>query len=158
MTALSILTERAIDQAFLTALLLTGSAELAEDAVVDALDVWDESEEDEALLHAAARAAVAPRGGAKTARYEDAESAVSLLPMELRGILRLSSERRQCLVLRVLVGLSRRACARVLEMHVRQVDRLTTAALEEMPFLQQPIGRAARAASGFRLRIVENPR
>jgi DNA-directed RNA polymerase specialized sigma24 family protein len=155
MIASPALTERAIDRAFLTALLLTGSAERAEDAVIEALDLWDEEEEHDELMYAAARAAVASRSESKKLAGEELESAMLLVPAELRGVLRLSSELRQCFVLRILLGLSTRACARALELHVRQVDRCTAAALEKVSSLHQSIGRTARAASGFLLRVVQ---
>lgn len=158
MTALCTLNDRAIDQAFLTALLLTGSAERAEDAVTEALDLWDEGEENEALTYAAARAAVTARGESKTLAYEELESALLLVPAELRGILRLSSQQRQCLVFRVLLRLPRRACARALDLNIRQIDRCTAAALEKVSFFQQPTGRTARLTSGFLFRTVEDAR
>ena len=94
---------RLIERGFLTAHLLTGSIQQAEDATLKGLDSWNPDEEpEEALfqnvLDAAARAQI-------QANRPDSEASGSNLPNELKAVLRLSPELRRCFVLRVLVGL-----------------------------------------------------
>jgi DNA-directed RNA polymerase specialized sigma24 family protein len=119
---------RLIERAFLTAHLLTGSIQQAEDATLKGLDSWNPDEEPgEALfqnvLDAAARTQIQPN-------RPDSEASGSYLPNELKAVLRLSPQLRRCFVLRVLVGLPSQMCARLLGLHSDEVDEFTCAALQ----------------------------
>jgi hypothetical protein len=56
----------------------------------------------------------------------------STLPFELRGIFLLAPAARNCFVSRILVGLAKDACARILGFTAKQVDAYTCAALHEL--------------------------
>jgi DNA-directed RNA polymerase specialized sigma24 family protein len=119
---------RMIERAFLTAHLLTGSIQQAEDATLKGLDCWNPDEEPgealfQSVLDAAARAQVQPN-------RPDSEASGSKLPNELKAVLRLSPELRRCFVLRVLVGLPSQVCARLLGLDSDRVDEDTCAALQ----------------------------
>jgi DNA-directed RNA polymerase specialized sigma24 family protein len=119
---------RLLDRAFLTAHLLTGSFQQAEEAALDAIDSWRPEEEPEEVLHqnvldAAARAPVEPNPG-------NPGPSGSCLPDELNAILRLAPQLRRCFVLRILAGLPAKACARLLGLHSDLVDRYTCDALQ----------------------------
>src|SRR5260370_30229964 len=110
-------TDEALTGAFMTAFLLTGSAEGAEAAVLEGLTAMDgNSMPDETLLLGTVAAAIATKiAGNRSIN----------LPIELRRVLRLRKDLRQAFVLRVLIGLSREMCARVLNTPVNQIDELT---------------------------------
>jgi DNA-directed RNA polymerase specialized sigma24 family protein len=119
---------RLLERAFLTAHLLTGSIQQAEDATLKGLDFWNPDEEPgEALfqnvLDAAARAQIQPS-------RPDSDASGSNLPNELKAVLRLSSQLRRCFVLRVLVGLPSQECGRLLGLDSDRVDEDTCAALQ----------------------------
>jgi len=119
---------RLLDRAFLTAHLLTGSLQQAEEATLDGIDSWRPGEEaEEALLqnvlNAAARAQVESNGN-------DPDPFGSHLPNELKAVLRLAPQLRRCFVLRILAGLPAQACARLLCLHPDVVERYTCDALQ----------------------------
>jgi DNA-directed RNA polymerase specialized sigma24 family protein len=116
---------RLLDQAFLTAHLLTGSSQQAEEATLHAIDSWRPGEEPEGVLFqnvldAALRAPV------------ESNPADSYLPNELKKVLRLAPQLRRCFVLRILAGLPAKACARLLGLHSDAVDRYTCEALRSL--------------------------
>jgi DNA-directed RNA polymerase specialized sigma24 family protein len=126
--------ERRIDgttsRAFLAAHLLTGSAEQAESAVMEAVDSWDpDDDSEEALFERVLN--IALRGPISDAP----DSPASFLPPELQAVLRLSPQLRRCFVLRILAGLSRQVSARLLRVDCRRVDQYTSAAIKVLPFL-----------------------
>ena len=117
---------RELDRAFLTAHLLTGRRELAEAAIQEAIDSWDPEDEGlEMLSERVLRAALRESG-------EDPEIVTSepALPDELEAVLQLSPRFRQCIVLRVMLGRSRDACAGLLGLAPERVDDDTCAALQ----------------------------
>jgi len=120
-----------IVRAFLSAHLLTGSAELAEEAVSEAVERWNPcGETEDVLFLGALRAAVRNRAGYES-RQPDCAGAFRL-PEELRAVLSLDPQVRCCFVLRLLAGLSRQDCARLLHVTAREVDRSTCAALKNL--------------------------
>ncbi len=131
------LLEQTLGRAYLAAHLFTASAQQAEDAILEAVDWWDAENDDQEdlfrqVLETAARQHMTPRPpipnrGDRAAR--------GFLPPELRSVLRLPAPLRRCLVLRVLAGLSRPACARMLRLRLHQVDEYTCAALKSLPTL-----------------------
>jgi DNA-directed RNA polymerase specialized sigma24 family protein len=127
--------EHTVNKAFLTAHLLTGSAEHAESAVMEALHSWEEEDGEEALFHGVISAAA--RGETTTEDQNEPDSSGSFLRSELRAVLSLPPQLRRCFVLHILAGLSRQACARLLNLQTRQVDRYTCAALRRLPFLAE---------------------
>ena len=98
----------ALSKAFTAALLLTGSVRNADAAVLHTIECFDFDEESaEDPILEVMKAAI--EGGRKTSERRPGESAeaCSLLPWELRRVLRLPVDLRFCYVLRVLAGLLR---------------------------------------------------
>jgi DNA-directed RNA polymerase specialized sigma24 family protein len=125
-----------VGKAFLTTLLLTGSAERAEAAILEGNRVTDlENAPGEALLRGAVNAAIEPPGETSE-QPQDLQRASSMLPFELRRVLHLPQALRHCFVLRVLVGLPREVCARLLHLEIRQVDERARTAMLELPTIQ----------------------
>ncbi len=123
-------------RAFVAALLLTGSAESAEAAVMQAIDAWDaRAESQEALFQNAMEAAAAQNTNLPAAPEPD--DAGWRLPAELLAVMELAPELRRSFVLRILLGLPSQICARLLQLNPQQMNLHISAAL---PFL--PRGRA----------------
>ncbi len=121
---------RLLDQAFLTAHLLTGSSEQAEVVTLQAIDSWRPGEEPEGVLFrnvldAAAHAPI-------ESNPDNPDLSGSYLPDELRKVLLLAPPLRRCFVLRILAGLPAKACARLLGLHSDAVDRYTCDALRSL--------------------------
>ena len=93
--------EDIVGRAFLTAHLLTGNMEQAESATIAAIDSWNPDDETEEVLDVAG----------------------PCHPVELQRVLRLARPLRRCFVLRVLVGLPPRVCAKLLRSDSRRVDQ-----------------------------------
>lgn len=122
--------ESTINRAFLAARLLTGSLTQAETAVLEGVDAWDPDEEtQDELFQLVVRAALrAP------VESEPDESDIS---PALRRVLRLAPGLRKAFVLRLLVGLSRKACAALLGLSSTQLDDYTCAAAKHLAFLSR---------------------
>jgi hypothetical protein len=102
--------ERLVCKAFWAALLLTGDAARAEEAVYAAIDFLDADDlSSDALLLFVSTLAL---------RLDGDESVLALLPKDLRNVMRLPRMKRQCFVLRILLGFSEGRCARL--MHVQE--------------------------------------
>ena len=104
-----------VERAFTTALLLTGSAGHAEAAVMEGICSQHGKLSAESVLHATVNASI-------RVEPEEDESASSLLPKELRPVLRLPARSRHCYVLRILVGYSREVCASLLKTGMHNID------------------------------------
>ncbi|HYM08097.1 MAG TPA: hypothetical protein VEU11_16210 [Terriglobales bacterium] len=127
-----------VGKAFLTALLLTGSVERAEAAIVEGNTKMDlDNASGEALFREAVNAAVEPPSVTSRQLPEDLERASSMLPFELRRVLHLPPALRHCFVLRFLVGLPREACARLLHLETPQVDERARTAMLELAAIQR---------------------
>jgi hypothetical protein len=132
MTTESGMREAAI-RAFVTAFLLAGDAERAEAAVLKTIGLmnYDDASGDD-LIRRAVNDAIEleeiPQRFPKKL-----EPAFSMLPFELQRVLQLPHYPRQCFVLRVLVGLPRDVCARLLHSSVQQVERGARAAMLQLP-------------------------
>jgi DNA-directed RNA polymerase specialized sigma24 family protein len=123
----------ALGHAFLTAMLLTQSPARAEDAVREAILSWNPDEAgDAALVHGTVQASLNNGRESASTRQEDVAEASALLPVELREILKLSRPSRNCLVLRILAGMSRDVCARLLQLSICEVDDHTSNALYQL--------------------------
>jgi len=116
--------EDIVGRAFLTALLLTGNTDQAESATMAAIDSWNPDDETEEVLFqkTLAMAARAPIKRAPSSSNEP-DVAGSCLPVELQRVLKLARPLRRCFVLRVLVGLPPRVCAKLLRSDSRRVDQ-----------------------------------
>lgn len=120
-----------IKRAFLAAHLLTANTEQAERAVLEAIDQRHSAEQTEdAFFARMVTAAIRTQAGYESSSVDNPEPDEWLLPTELEAVLDLSPPLRRCFVLRMLAGLSRDVCARLLRLNVRTVDQYTAAALE----------------------------
>ena len=107
---------------FFTALLVTGSAESAEAALADSLDLIDDG------TTPSARAALAAVAAASTSRIGEARLAHvrhSSLPKELVAVTKLRPDLRVCFVLRRLVGLTSAETSKLLSLNPPDVERRT---------------------------------
>ncbi len=120
---------RAVDHAFLTAHLLTGSLQRSEEVALRAIDSWNPREEaGEALI----RKIVDAAGGQIDGDSPDSDASGAYLPDELKAVLRLAPRLRHCFVLRILEGLPAQACAQLLHLQRDEVDDYTSAALHRL--------------------------
>jgi DNA-directed RNA polymerase specialized sigma24 family protein len=118
--------EQTVRRAFRTAHLLTASIRQAESAVLKAIDSLDlDVETGESLFQNVIL-------GAVRCPSIESSSNESFEPLELQAVLRLPENLRRCFVLRVLVGFSQPACARLLNMTVATVNEYTCAALQRL--------------------------
>jgi hypothetical protein len=140
MPATAILARETIENAFIIAMLLTGSIEEAEAYIAESTDCD--------LLHPACtqrlfhrvilRAVDArPYAGAKLLQQG---SSFEVLPWQLGCVLCLPLPQRRCFVLCILVGLPCEVCAWLLHMHCYEVRQNTLAALDRMASLQKTLG------------------
>jgi hypothetical protein len=112
-------------KAFVAAYLLTANASQAENAVMEAINSWNpDIHPEEWLIYRALQASDVSHSPYKP------ELGASLLPAELKAVLRLSCLPRQCFVLRILAGLPRKVCAGMLRLSMANVDRHLWAALK----------------------------
>ena len=127
-----------VGKAFLTALLLTGSAERAESAILQAKGAFGFGDSSgDTLLREAVNAAIEPAHDSSEQPSEDLERASSHLPCELQRVLHLPAALRHCFVLRFLVGLPREVCARLLRLEIPQVDERARRAMIELPMIRR---------------------
>ena len=120
------LLERTLAKAFHAAHLLTASLRQAEAAVLEAIDRFDPNRDtDETLYRYALRASV-------EAPAEHQEESTPRQPAELQHVLKLAREFRHCFVLRILVGMSKQACAELLGFNVRSVEEYTCTAMQRL--------------------------
>ena len=113
---------------FVVAHLLTGSLEEAERATITAIDslppgAVTERSLFQAVLETAARSQLSESSASESEAH---------LPVELRAVLQLPPQPRRCFVLRMLAGLSRQACERMLSLSSEQVNAYVCAALEHL--------------------------
>ena len=118
--------ENTVSKAFRTAHFLTTNIRQAERAVLEAIDSFDpDRDTGESVFQRAVLAALK----CASSEWQPTES---LEPPELRAVLSLPDNLRRCFVLRVLVGFSRPACARLLNMTIATVNEYTCAALQRL--------------------------
>jgi hypothetical protein len=119
---------RLMNRALLTAHLLTGSVERAEEAAVEAINLWNPDEESQETLFNRVVEAAARTKTPSNPRGSDPSG--SNLPDELKTVLGLEIRPRHCFVLRILLRLPSSVCARLLGLRGDQVDEFTHAALQ----------------------------
>jgi hypothetical protein len=130
--------ETTVESAFITALLLTGSMERAEAAVLDGIAALDSKDGsvDSLVSETILAASLTARENGLEGHAETTKRASSMLPFELRSVLHLPAPLRHCFVLRILAGLPRDVCASLLQLDVEQVDDGTCAALPMLANIQ----------------------
>ena len=117
-----------VRDAFLAALMLTGTIEAAEQAVSDAIATSGCGVAVEQLLVATAKCAVQFRDGCFSG-----VGIPFILPPELRRVLSLSSADRKCFVLRMLMGLTPELTSEILNLHKDEVDEALCRAVRDLP-------------------------
>jgi hypothetical protein len=120
-------THEELGQTFITALLITGSAQRAEAAVLEAIGATNLSEMSAGtLLEGTVSASLV--GHVAENRVDLRDPAISSLPAELRNVLNLPADCRRCFVLRVLLGLPLDVTARMLQTETHQIGELLSIA------------------------------
>ena len=122
--------ENDVRDAFLAALMLTGTIEAAEQAVLEAIATSGCGVEVDELLVATAKCAIQTRDG-RLPRVE----IPSNLPPELQRLFLLSSVDRKCFVLRILMGLTLEMSSGILSLNRDEVDEALCHALRDLPRL-----------------------
>jgi hypothetical protein len=123
---------KALDRAFLAALLLSGNTEVAENAVLDGIAALDSGYiVDDILLVETIKSAIHRRAD----HPGQSEQSLSQLPFELRRLFLLAPISRDCFVLRVLVGLAPAMCSLVLRLAKREIEGVMCAAMQDLPLL-----------------------
>ena len=150
-TSRTVITNETLCKALLITSLLTEDAEQSESALLSVIASSDpeETSEHEFILRSAAIALAAqPRARLRVPLK---------VPAELADLLRLPQSNRHCFVLRIMAGMSREECSRVLNLDVPSVDEKTTLAAvelsqlilrEESPWDYSPV-RAASEGNGL---------
>ena len=113
-----------LQNAFLTAMLLTGSISMAEGAVLAALH----SASGQPLLHGTVLASLKTPGPMRLLSRNELQAARNRVPPELRAVMLLPRLPRQCFVLSILLSQPRRECALLLNISEAEVGRYSAAA------------------------------
>ncbi len=118
-------TGETLSNAFATALLLTGSERMAEEAVLGAIDSVDVSlTSSDELLQRLVEESIQP-GRSSDSVQGLLEDCPEYLPVELRDVLALEDDLRQSFVLRVLLALPRERCGRLLNLRIGEIAART---------------------------------
>jgi hypothetical protein len=125
-----IATEIHVRDAFLAALMLTGTIEAAEQSVSGAIARLGCGVGVDELLVATAKCAIEIPDGCLSG-----PEIPSGLPAELRRLFLLSSVGRKCFVLRILMGLTLEATSGILNLPKDEVDEALCRALSDLPGL-----------------------
>jgi hypothetical protein len=127
--------ERTIRRAFHAANLLTADPEQAERAIVEAIGLWNPSADPKGrqIFGHALTVAVRRRQDRVSSETDEVTPRRPPLPDSVQAVIGLSPELRHCYVLRILIGLSSRVCARLLDLDVRRLDENTCEALRSLP-------------------------
>ena len=122
--------ELQVRDAFLAALMLTGTIEAAEQSVSGAIATLGCGAAGDELLVATAKCAIQIPDGCLPGT-----EIPSSLPAELRRLFLLSSVGRKCFVLRILMGLSVEVTSGILNLQKDEVDEALCRALSDLPGL-----------------------
>ena len=112
---------QSLNKLWVIALLLTGSAENAENAVVESVSLRSDQIPVHGLIETCLKMT--------SDHSESSKDTVSMLPAELRPILQLHSPLRHCFVLRTLLGLSTHDCKRLLKISYADLRGRTVLAI-----------------------------
>jgi hypothetical protein len=123
---------KSLVDAFRAALLLTGSAEAAESAVLGGIAASEFGHiPDDVLLVETVKMVIQQRVDFPSL----SEPTRSRLPRELQRLFLLSPISRDCFMLRVLLGIPVGACSRILRLGIEEIGEVMCAALQELPLL-----------------------
>jgi hypothetical protein len=124
---------KALEAAFHAAFLLTGSTEVAENAVVDGIAALEFGHfADDVLLVETVRSAIRRRADLTS----QTEQAPPRLPLELQRLFLLAPISRDSFVLRLLLGITPETCSGILHLTIQETAEVLCAALQQLPFLE----------------------
>jgi hypothetical protein len=124
--------KRTLNRTFSTAFLLTGNAERAEAAILDAIGALDAAELSEETLFLKAMAAAVAHTAEGPVRDEDFDRLRCFVSIELRRVMRLPVAIRHCFVLRVLVGFPREVCSTILQRSEQDIEESACLGAQEL--------------------------
>ena len=122
---------KALEEAFRAAFLLTGSTEVAENAVLDAIATLEFDDFVDDVFVETVNSAIQRRANFSG----QSPQAPSHLPLELRRLFLLAPMPRDSFVLRILLGMPPATCSAVLRVTVHEIEDVLSAALQELPSL-----------------------
>ena len=123
---------RALNEAFVAGLLLAGSLDAAEAAVLDGIAVLDpDAPCGDTLLEETAKSSIRRR-----AEFPERPEGVSILPLELKRLLLLAPICRDCFILQVLIGLTPATCSGILHISQQEREDALHVALQSLPFIE----------------------
>lgn len=123
---------RALNEAFAAGLLLAGSRDAAEAAVLDGIAALDpDAPCGDALLEQTAKSSIRRR-----AEFPERPEGVSILPLELKRLLLLAPICRDCFILQVLIGLTPATCSEILHISKQEREDALHMALQSLPFIE----------------------
>ena len=130
MTARSM--SKALDQAFVAGLLLAGSLDAAEAAVLDGIAALEpDGPCGDTLVEQTAMSSIRLR-----AEFPERSEGVSILPLELKRLLLLAPICRDCFILQVLIGLTPATCSGILHISQQEREDALHMALQNLPFIE----------------------
>ena len=110
-----------------------GSTQAAEHAVLDGIAATEFDSVVDDVFHSETIKAAIQRRPDST---HQSQQAPSYFPIELRRLFLLAPISRDCFVLRILLGLTPRACSGILQLTIEEAHQTLCAALEALPFLE----------------------
>jgi len=116
-----------VHQAFIVALLITGTTEDAEAAVLEGISSLDLADEPRKLLINRTIVALIEHRNRNTLQKRG--HVPNTLARELQSVVDLAPDIRICFVLRMLIGLPSQVCADLLRVEISQIKRRVTAAV-----------------------------
>ena len=132
MSESAVLQLETIEDAFSAGLLLTGSIEQAEPAIVSSVHCIETGDVcGQRVFRRVIQWSVDSPEPQRSLGFID-EASVRTLPFELGRVLYLPSDLRHCYVLRILRGLSREVCAWLLHADDQQISKRTESALDRL--------------------------
>jgi len=123
----------ALDRAFRAALMLTGRADMAENAVLDGIAGLEPSDDVEKALVAKTVECIMRR---RADFPNQLKQALALLPQELQRLIALTPIARDCFILRILFGIAPASCASILNLTAPEFDESLYAALQQQSKLE----------------------
>lgn len=127
-----------IHRAFLTAYLLVGNFNQAEEATIQGINLWDAASGKEALFDKVLTVAVEMLMASSTADSGEAIAGLDFcLQPEFANVLNLPQSPRSCYVLRVLAGIPAESCGRLLALQPAVVNKLAVIAITALSSSQK---------------------
>jgi hypothetical protein len=124
---------KALDGAFRAALMLTGSTQAAEHAVLDGIATTEfDCVVNDVFLLETVKAAIQRRSDFPHRSQWPPPN----LPLELRRLFLLAPTSRDCFVLQILLGITPRTYSGMLHLTIEEAQEALCAALEALPFLE----------------------